>query len=281
MTSDSVVTSVVTWAQRYSVIVGGAAGNAETLIGDDFEAIVLSSDHMNTSIVIGCKSRACSVDAAELDGSIAMLFSPNILADNVCVHVSTVTYRSSVVFSAATAYFESKSGVGLSAAPPLLRQGLHSLVMNARRFRRLHIYHLLLGSSQTASLFMCLPFCPTFSLFTTCTTLHIGLRCDALGSASPNCQTMLPIIRSICTSSQSFYVAVNVHPDTLADRGPACLAIVALFALLLQHFLPSISTLISFRRRQRPHFAAKLLATYVAFAAIFLQLPNEVTAQVI
>jgi hypothetical protein len=59
-------------------------------------------------------------------------------------------------------------------------------------------------------------------------------------------------------------------------------AAVPLSDLLLQYFLPSISTLISFRRRQRPHFATKLLATgaYAAFAVFFLKLPNEVTAQV-
>jgi len=197
-----------------------------------------------------------------------------------------VTYRSSVVFSAAAAYFESESGIDLPAAPPQLRQGLHSPVMNASWFRRMHIYHLLVDLSQTAGLVMCLPFYPTFSLFTTPTTLHVGLRYDALGSSSPTCQTMLPIIRSICTSLQSLpssYAAISVHLAKVAARGCICLAIVAFFALLLQYFLPSISTLISFRRRQRPHFAAKLLATgsYSAFAVFFFNLPNEVAAQVV
>ena len=200
------------------------------------------------------------------------------------VHVSTVTHRSSVVFSAAAAYFESESGIGVSVAPPLLRQGLHSLVMNASRFRRLHICHLLLDSSQPAILSTCLPFCSTFSLLTTPTTFHVGLRYDALGSARPYYQTILPTIISICTSSQSLpcsYAAISVQLAMVAAKGPTCPAIVSLFALLLQYFLPSISTLISFRRRQRPHFGTKLLATYAAFAVFFLKLPNEVTAQVI
>jgi hypothetical protein len=95
---------------------------------------------------------------------------------------------------------------------------------------------------------------------------------------------MFPTIISIYTSSQSLpcsYAAISVHLHVVAASGPACLAIVALFALLLQYFLPSISTLISFGRRQRPHFATKLLATYAAFAVFFLKLPDEVTAQVI
>jgi hypothetical protein len=256
------------------------------LVGDDSEALVLSAGHMNTSSSIRCKTIARSTDAAELDGSTAMLPSPrpDILAENIRVHVSTVTNRSSVVFLAAEAYFESESDTGLPAAPPLLRQGLHSLVMNTSRFGQLHIYYLHRDLSQTASLFMCLPFRPTFSLFTIPTTLHVDLRYDALGSASPNSQTMLPTIISICTLSQSlpcFYAAISVHLAMVAARGPSFLAIVALFALLSQYFLPSVSTLISFRLRQRPHFATKLLATYAAFAVFFLKLPNEVTAKVI
>jgi hypothetical protein len=274
---------VLSWARRYSVE-DGAAGIAEMLVSDDSEALVLSAGHMNTSSAIRCKPIARSTDTAESDGSTAMPLSPrpDILVENIRVHVSTVTYRSSVVFSAAAAYFESESGNRLPAAPPLLCQGLHSLVMNASRFWRLHIYHLLLDSSHTASLFMCLPFRPTFSPFTIPTTWHVGLRYDALGSASPTCQTMLPIIRSICTSSQSLpcSYAASVQLAMVAARGPTFLAIVALFALLSQYFLPSISTLISFRRRQRPHFATKLLAAYAAFAVFFLKLPNEVTAQV-
>jgi hypothetical protein len=274
---------VLSWARRYSVE-DGAAGSAEMLVGDDSEALVLSAGHMHNSSAIGCKSLACSTDAAELDGSTAMPLSPrpDIIAEKICGHVSSVTYLSSVVFPAAAAYFESESGIGLPAAHPLLRQGIHSLVMNASRFRRLHIYHLLLDSSQTASLFMRLPFRPTFSPFTIPTTLHVGLRYDALGSASPNCQTMLPTIISIRTSPQSLpcpYAAISVHLGKVAARGPTCLAIVALFALFFQYFLPFISTLISFWRRQRPHFATKLFATYAAFAVFFLKFPYEVTAQ--
>jgi hypothetical protein len=274
---------VLSWARRFSVE-DWAAGSAEILVGDDSEALVLSAGHMNTSSAIRCKTIARSTDTAELDGSTAMPLSPrpDILAEKLCVHVSTVTYRSSVVFSAAAAYFESESGNGLPAAPPLLRQGLHSLVMNASRFRRLHIYHLLLDSSQNASLFMCLPFRPTFSPSTIPTIFHVGLRYDALSSASPTCQMMLPTIISICTSSQSLpcsYAAISVQLAMVAARGPSFLAIVALFASLSQYLLPSISTLISFRRRKRPHFATKLLATYAAFAVCFLKLPNEVTAQ--
>jgi hypothetical protein len=269
--------SVETWVQRYSVI-DGAIGSAEMRVGDDSEALVLSAGSMNASsaAAIGCKSLACSTDAAELDGSTAMLLSPDFLAEMICGHVSTVT-PSSVVFSAAAAYFESESGIGVPAAPPLLRQGLHSLVTNASRFMRLHMYHLLPDSSQTASLYMCLPFRPTFLLHTLPTTLHVGMHYDA------NCQPMCLTIISIYKSSQSLpcsYAAISVHLGMVAARRPTCLAIVALIALLLQYFLPSISTLISFRRRQRPHFATKLLATYAAFAVFFLKLLEEVTAQV-
>jgi hypothetical protein len=148
--------SVETWVRRYSVM-DGAVGSAEMRVGDHSEALVLSAGSMNASsaaaiFTIGCKSLACSTDAAKLDGSTALLLSPDFLAEKMCGHFSTVT-PSSVVFSAAAAYFESESGIGVSAAPPLAppleRQGLHSLVMNASRFRRLHIYHLLLDSSQT------------------------------------------------------------------------------------------------------------------------------------
>jgi hypothetical protein len=268
---------VLSWARRYSVE-DGAAGSAEMLVGDASEALVLSAGHMNTSSAIRCKTIARLTDTAELDGSTAMPLSPrpDIFAENIRVHVSTVTYRSSVVYPAAKAYFESESGTGLPAAPPLLCQGLHSLVMNASRFRRLRIYHLLLDSCQTASLFMCLPFRPTFLLYTIPTTLHVGVQYDA------NCHPTFLTIISIYKSSQSFpcsYAAISVHLGMVTARGPTCLAIVALFALLLQYFLPSISTLISFRRHQRPHFATKLLATYAAFAVFFLKLPNEVTAQ--
>jgi len=66
---------VLSWVRRYSVE-DGAAVSAEMLVGDDSEALILSAGHMNTSSAIRCKTIARPTDAAELDGSTAMLLSP-------------------------------------------------------------------------------------------------------------------------------------------------------------------------------------------------------------
>jgi hypothetical protein len=279
-TSDS----VVTWVRRYSVV-DEAVSSAEMLIGDNSEALVLSAGHHNTSSAIGCKSLACSTDAAEVDGSTAMLLFPDILTEKICGYVSTVTYRSYVVYPASAACFDSENDTAVPAAPPLLLQGLRSLVMNASRLRQLRIYHLCLDSSQTTSLSLCLSICPTFSLCEAPTTLNVGLRYNALGSASPHYHTMLSINRSTCAVPQSLpcsYVAISVHLGIVPARGPTFLAIFALLALLFQYLLPIISPPFSFRRCLGPRSATTLRASgaYAAFAAFALMLPTGIAAQV-
>jgi hypothetical protein len=199
---------VLSWARRYSVE-DGAAGSAEVLVGDDSEALFLRAGHMNTSSAIRCQTIARSTDTVELFGSTAMLISPDFLAEKMCGHVSTVT-PSSVLFSAAAAYFESESGIGVSTNR------------------------------------------------STCAVLSESLLCS--------------------------YAAISVHFDTVAAGGPTCLAIVALFALLLllQFLPPIISPPFCFRRHVMPHSATTLRASgaYAAFAACAFMLPATITSQV-